>query len=159
MFFSKKVLPEELVGEFITVSDQLGMTTLNTAMSLTGNTTSDDIGYINDNVDSFKVLWPASSCIWGAVYKKGDARRFCQRAEAEIEKNIASHPYGIPMAKQILNDIGDANNKFGKATFEMLKISFPEIDWKKNDAVIPGANFVSSLNYADFLVANNKIAW
>lgn len=159
MFFSKKTPPEELVSEFITVSDKLGIQTVNTIMTLTGNTSKSVIEYVNSNLDNFKVLWPTSSCVWGAVYKAGDARRFCERARDAVEKQLAGHPFGVAMAKEILNEVGDAEGKFGQATTAIIRRTLPELQWDDNAHVIPGANFVSSLNYADYLVKNNKIAW
>ena len=159
MFFSKKVPVGELVGEFITVSDDLGIKALNGVMLLTGNTSPDKIRYVNDSLENFKVLWPTSSCVWGAELKLGDAQRFCKAALTRIEKDIAEHPFGLETALEILAEAGSAENRFGKATALMIQRTLPDLNIDDQGHVISGANFISSLNYADFLVNQHKIAW
>ena len=159
MFFAKKINPVDLVGEFIFCSDELGISALNSIMVRAGNTEKSQIDYLKSRVDDFKVLWPTSSCVWGAALKTGDAKRFCRFAETEIESRLNGHPFGLEMAREIFSHASGAENKFGMAVTLMLQRSFPEIALNEHVHVISGANFVSSLNYADYIVRNNKIAW
>jgi hypothetical protein len=157
MFFKKATPARELAIELASYSQQLGHSTITTILRVSGKTDQISIAAANGHVDDFCTIWPIATAVAGERYKQGASRQLSALACEVMAEKLTAFLDSPTRATEIINEVGDVDGKFGLITKRLFVAVCPEVDISA--AVIPGANFITCMNYADYLVRENKVSW
>jgi hypothetical protein len=160
MLFSRRkdILP--LIGEFIEISHEIVIKCIKHLIIQSKIYDEKSLQYVRSKIGAFEALWPASSCVWGAALKTGDAKRFCERAVHESALRLAvTSPLTMGVANEIFSLSQSAENTFANGVRLMVEGVFPDLIFHAEEFPAIGSQFVGSLNMASHIVGRYKIAW
>ena len=157
MFFKKRTSANDLAAELIGYSAHLGHSTMTTILRASDKTDAASVASANTHVDDFCTLWPVATCIAGQRYKTGDASRLCGVALTMVRHNHPQAGEMISKASALIDECHNTDGRFGLITAKLFQSVCPEVEIKER--AVPGANFITCMNYADHLASGHRIDW